>query len=146
MKRAASFLLLVLLSLVEVQCQKTFPYVSFMCQTLANHSYVDISQVGTSDCSTVQCHTDLSTCCREEQGPHRGDWYFPNGSRLPFYGDIYELREDQRIDLDRISGTETNGIYRCDIATNAVHGSYSSVRDMVYVGLFTSNKGENLTW
>ena len=56
-----------------------------MSQTsLANHSYVDISLVG-NDCSgsdSVQCHTDLDTCCSGLQGIHRGDWYFPNGDRL----------------------------------------------------------------
>ena len=67
--------------MVEVQCQQTFPYVSFMDQALANHSYVDISQVGTGS-DAVYCHTDLSTCCSPSQGPHRGDWYFPNGDRL----------------------------------------------------------------
>ena len=53
-----SLLLLFLLSLVEVHCQQTFPYVSFMGQTLVNHSYVDLSTVGHSN--SVQCHTDLS--------------------------------------------------------------------------------------
>ena len=54
----------VLWSLVEVNSQ-TFPYVTFMSQTLANHSYVDLSLVGdeVSDSNSVQCVTDLSTCC-----------------------------------------------------------------------------------
>ena len=146
MKRAASLLLLVLLSLVEVHCQQIYPYVSFMGQPLANHSYVGISQVGTSDSSTVQCHTDLSKCCTTPQGIYCGDWYFPNGSRLPFSGDIYERRGAQRVDLYHISGAGTTGIYRCDIATRAVHSdSDYSVRDTVYVGLFTSNEGENFS-
>ena len=54
MKRVMSLLLLVLLSLVEVYCQQTFPYISFMGQTLADHSYVDISQVGTDGDSVQQ--------------------------------------------------------------------------------------------
>ena len=85
-----------------VYCQ-TFPYVSFMSQTLANHSYVDISLVGRSDFAGgegVQCITDLTTCCTSTVGPHRGDWYFPDGTRLPFPGggDIFEARETQRVD------------------------------------------------
>ena len=32
---------------------------------------------------SVQCHTDLSTCCHADDGPHRGDWYFSNGTQLP---------------------------------------------------------------
>ena len=68
----------------SVVCSQTFPYVSFLGQTLANHSYVNLSLVGDdlSGRDSVQCHTDLGTCCTMPQGSHRGDWYFPNGSRL----------------------------------------------------------------
>ena len=57
--------------LVEVNSQ-TFPYASFMGQTLANHSYVDLSLVGRPDHPgsgrSVKCHTDLTTCCSDEEG------------------------------------------------------------------------------
>ena len=103
---------------VEVNSQQTYPYVFFLDQTLANHSHVDLSLVGTSDSYTVQCHTDLSTCCSGGQGYHRGDWYLPNGDRLPFSGDIFERRDDKRVELRRISSvTSPVGIYRCDIPT-----------------------------
>ena len=93
-------LLSLLWSLVEVHSQ-TFPYVSFNGTTLASHSYVDFSQVGNdrSGSDSVQCITDLSTCCTGADGPHRGDWYFPNGTRLPFNTpgvDTYEFRWVQR--------------------------------------------------
>ena len=135
-------------SLVEVNSQ-TFPYVSFIGQTLANHSYVDLSLVGDGDSGSdsVQCHTDLSTCCSGLQGPHRGDWYFPNGDKLLFsngHGHIYESRGDQKVDLRRRnSPTSPVGIYRCDTATIAVHDNdRKSVRDApVYVGLYTGNGG-----
>ena len=39
-------------SLVEVHSQQTFPYVCFMNQTLANHSYVDLSLVGDDGVAT----------------------------------------------------------------------------------------------
>ena len=57
-----------------------------MGQALADHSYVDLSTVGSdSDNSdSVVCHTDLSTCCSGGQGIHRGDWYFPDGTPLQF--------------------------------------------------------------
>ena len=136
-------LLLVLLSLVEVHCQQTFPYISFMGQTLADHSYVDISQVGTGSAS-VQCHTDLTTCCTGAQGSHRGDWYFPNGDRLPFPGggdDIFENRVAQRVELHRTNNANgPTGIYRCDIETVAgVNGN--GMRETVYMGLYTSDGG-----
>ena len=128
-----------LLSLVH--CQQTYPHVSFMGQNLTNHSYVDLSLVGSAS-GSVQCHTDLSTCCSGAQGPHRGDWYFPNGSRLHFSADIYEGRGAQRVDLQRTGGTGPTGIYRCDIPTNAVHDvTDSSVRATVHIGLYRVSQG-----
>ena len=128
-------------SLVESNSQ-TFPYVSFMGQTLANHSYVDLSLVGISKYGgdSVQCHTDLTTCCTGGQGIHRGDWYFPNGDRLPFGpAAIHESREKKGVDLGRWSATSPTGIYYCDIATVAVHDNETTQltreRSRVYVGL-----------
>ena len=136
-------LLSLLWSLVEVNSQ-TFPNVSFMGQTLANHSYVDLSLVG-DYYNSVQCHTDLGTCCRDIHGVHRGDWFFPNGTRLPFSGDgdIIEDRTAQRVDIRRTnSATSPVGIYCCDIPTIAVHDDDDrSVRDTVYVGLYTGSGG-----
>ena len=128
-----------LLSLVH--CQQTYPHVSFMGQNLTNRSYVDLSLV-VSASDSVQCHTDLDTCCSGSQGPHCGDWYFPNGTRLPFSGDINEGRGAQRIDLRRTSGTGPTGIYRCDIPTVDVHDvTDSSVRATVHVGLYSGSQG-----
>ena len=137
-------------SVGEVYCQQTFPYASFNGHTQANHSYVDVSLVGNDDSGSdsVQCITDLITCCSGPQGPHRGDWHFPDGDdRLPFTtgsGDIFEQRGDQRVDLRRRNNANSpSGIYRCDIATNAVHDvTDTSVRDTVYVGLYTASGGK----
>ena len=139
-------------SLVEVHSQ-TFPYVSFMGKTLANHSYVDLSLVGRPDVlpgltgrgPSVECHTHLSTCCSGSEGVYRGDWYFPNGTRLPTPQStgIFEARDSQRVDLRRNVHGLKSGIYRCDIPTDAVHDvNDTSVRDRpVYVGLYTSGGG-----
>ena len=145
-------LLCLLWSLVEVQSQ-TVPYVTFMGNPLANHSYVDLSQVGEdftgSDSNTVQCHTDLISCCRSTQGIHRGDW-FPPGSemRLPWRNengepDIHEDRQDMVVHIRRRNNpTGPTGIYRCVIATNAVHNdSDRSVGETVYVGLYYGSEG-----
>ena len=147
-REVVSLLFLQWLLVVEVQCQQTFPYVLFMGQTLANHSYVDITQVGTGS-AAVYCRTDLTTCCSGGQGVHRGDWYFPNGDRLPFPDvspPIFESRQAQRVELRRINNTnEPTGIYRCDIPTDAVnHATDISVRASVYVGLYPSDGGELL--
>ena len=131
-------------SLVEVHSQ-TAPYVSFLGETLSNHSYVDLTAVGdeTSGTNSVQCHTDLSTCCTGSQGQvHRGDWYFPDGARLPFPGDgdIHEARQAQRVDLRRRNNVNSSsGIYRCDIPTESVRDlTDGSVRDTVYAGVYAT--------
>ena len=144
-------LLCLLWSLVEVQSQTEYPYISFMGTTLSNHSYVDLSQVGDtrsgSDSDTVQCHTDLMTCCRIEQGIHRGDWFAPGSdTRLPWRsepGDIYEDRQDMVVHMRRRNNpTGPSGIYRCVIGTSAVHNdSDESVGETVYVGLYGSGGG-----
>ena len=137
--------ILFFLFIVEIQCQKSFPYVSFMGQALANHGYVNLSEVGNdpSGSDNVQCRTDLITCCSHAQGNHRGDWYFPNGDRLPFPAPGVALsgdREAQRVDIRRTSGTVPCGIYRCDIETSAVYNS--GMRETVYLGLYTSDRGK----
>ena len=134
---------------MEVNCQQTFPYVSFGLtgQTLVNHSYVDLSTVGSAgdNSDSVACHTDLNTCCSGSQGFHRGDWYFPNGTVLPFTGRSVPIglaRASQIAVIHRTTATGPTGIYRCRIATNAVHSDTDkSVGETVYVGLYAGSEG-----
>ena len=144
----SSLLLLLLLFLVEVHCQ-TLPYVSFMGQALDNHSYVNLSTVGSADdnSDSVVCHTDLTTCCSGSQGIHRGDWYFYNGTVLPFTGLTVPIgmgRGPMRAVIRRTNGaTGPTGIYRCRIETNAVHSNTDeSVGETRYVGLYPTNGGK----
>ena len=133
-------LALSLLCGLEVDCQ-TVPYVSLsMGAGLPNHSYVDLETVGISDSTSVWCHTDLMTCCRINDGLHRGQWYFPDGVALQTREYIYMAEERQRVELRRAnSAISPTGIYRCEIPTNAVHNDTDiSVRATVYVGLYTS--------
>ena len=134
--------------LVEVQSQTEYPYISFMGNPLPEHSYIDLSQVGRDRDTinnTVQCHTDLVTCCRV--GIHRGDWFAPgNNTRLPFIddgGDIYETHTYQMVHLHRRNNANgPSGIYCCVIPTNAVHDdSDQSVGETVYIGLYVSGGG-----
>ena len=138
----ALVVLLLLGLLLPLANSQRFSYVSFRGQTLANHSYVNLSLVGDdgSGSDSVQCHTDLATCCTGTQGGHRGDWYFPDGTtRLPFSNggdDIYENRGAQRVDLrSRNNALSPIGIYRCTID---VHDDIDS---SVYVGLYTASGG-----
>ena len=150
MRTIPLLVLSLLLCLVEeVYCQQiTFPYVAFGLwdQPLANHSYMDLSTVGRAGDNSdgVVCHTDLATCCGGGQGPHRGNWSFPNGTLLPFIGSNVPVgfgRAAHIAVIRRTGGaTGPTGIYRCHIATNAVHSEYDeSVGEAVYVGLYPAN-------
>ena len=162
MRFSPLLLLCLLCSLVEVHSQTEYPYVDFIGQIpLPNHAYIDLRLVGTADRS-VRCHTDLDTCCSESQGIHRGHWIPPGSEEsLPFSADIsagfYEFHEAQQVILRHKRNTKwgnigyrPSGIYRCDIATNAVHNDTdNSVGESVYVGMYADGGNcmyNNMTW
>ena len=110
---------------------------------------MNLSTVGSADDNSdgVVCRTDLDTCCSGSQGFHRGNWSFPDGTLLPFAGDSIPIalgRNAQIAIIHRtIGATGPTGIYRCRIATNAVHSDTDrSVGEAVYVGLYPTNGGK----
>lgn len=104
---------------------------------IPNNSYIAIRNIGSTHSSYLLCHTDLTTCCSSGQGHFRGDWYFPNGTRFQFSGDINEARTAQRVELRRNQGISPTGIYHCTIPSNAIHNeSDIFVRDSLFVGLY----------
>ena len=139
MGSTAQLVVILLWSLVEVHSQSV-PYISFMGDTLPNHAYVNLSLVGNDDSGSdsVQCHTDLDTCCTPSQGQDRGDWYHPDMTIVSLsdeLSDVYAVRGDKRVDLRLRNSTAMSGIYRCDIAVNSED---PSIQESVYVGLYTS--------
>ena len=129
---------------VEVYSQGfPFPYVYFG-KNLHNHSYVDLTLVRPPGDSVV-CLTNLTTCCTSVLGSHRGDWYFPNQTKLRFArnGDsIYEVRGNKRVDLLRENNiTSPSGIYRCTVPTDIPH--QNPVKLSVYVGLYPPSQGKS---
>ena len=146
-------LLCLLWSLVEVQSVTEYPHIYFRGNILPNHSYVDSSEMKENIYlnRTLQCRTDLETCCRSQSNgiPGRGDWFTPGSdTRLPFgsetrYG-IYEDRQSQVVHLRRRNYVINRpfGIYRCVIPTNAVHDDNDpSVGETVYVGIYDKEGG-----
>ena len=129
-----SVLLYLVFALVEVYSQ-TVPFVRFFDVALPNHSYVDFNLVGTGSGDSVQCHTDLPTCCRPELCRYRGDWYFPSGEILNGDSNIYERVRSGNVQVRRQNNATTAGIYRCEIETRAANGDS---RETVYVGLYSS--------
>ena len=141
--------------LVEVHSQ-TAPNLTFMGETLPDHSYVNLSALGEIDNEDdyVVCHTDLTTCCGGPL-PDRGFWYSPNGDVLP--GASYDGAATNPIVLMRgpqvarlIRGTgpgdAPSGLYRCIIETVADNdpdspGSPSpdnGIGETLYVGVYST--------
>ena len=135
---------LVLLSALIVVHTKTFPYVTFLGQSIPNHGYVNLGNVGSDRNDSVQCNTDLSTCCSGAEGSERGDWYFPDETRVPFGesgNTVYEGRGAQQVLLHYLGNAGRSGIYRCDIETNKSNVTNEVGQETVYVGLYI-NGGE----
>ena len=145
MKALVPLLLCLLPVLVEADSH-IVPYLTFMGNNIPNHSYVDLNTVGSAlnGLDSVQCHTDLKTCCNRPQDRDRGSWYFPSGKRLNFFGGgvVYENRTDERIDLRYLREGGASGMYRCDIETTSVNERAGW--ETAYVGLY--NRGGEFSY
>ena len=122
------------------------PYITFMGQRLPNHTFVDVDLLGDLPNNSLQCHTDLVSCCGASGSGHSGEWILPNGDVVGAASGVwYGVREQsQRLDLvyseDTDNDGDTNprisGIYRCDVSTNAENDVGNTARASVYVGLY----------
>ena len=129
---------------IDAQSCSEYPYVSFLGNTLLNHSYVDLALVGNAvdGSNSIQCHTDLSTCCSTLEGSTNvGNWIPPHTSTMiPYSGAVFQKRRFKRVDLRHSSDSGvTSGIYHCAIETNAIHRHLSTDEDvweLVYIGIY----------
>ena len=51
-----------------------------------NNSIVTLEDIGEGGDDTLVCITNYSACCRPHTGkmePTLGNWFFPNGTRVP---------------------------------------------------------------
>ena len=144
MRDIAPLLLCCFFGLMEVYSE-TAPYLNVSHNIMPNNSYVNLSMVRILEHNRLQCHTDLTTCCSGAQGADRGDWYFPSGTRLPFFKNndnnvtLSEGRGNQQVILYHRGGSDKFGIYRCGIKTIAAKNN--SGHESLFVGLYT-NGGE----
>ena len=110
------------------------PYITFLGEFLANHSYVNVSLL--QQAYGLQCHSDRDGCC--EGSPYRGYWYSPAGDTLPSLAqadNVYHLGNDRRAELRRRNepvSPSPEGIYCCEVPT------YQSESERAYVGLYSS--------
>ena len=104
-------------------------------KTFQNNSIVTLENVGND---ALLCRTNLTTCCRNS-GSSRGDWYFPDGRRVPSDANLnttfYRTRGEMVVRLNHRGGAE-DGIYRCVIPDSV------NVTQTIYIGVYTVRTGE----
>ena len=115
----------------------TFPgagdvWFSLRNKTFQNNSIVILDDIGESNENALLCRTNLTACCKL---PSIGNWFFPNGSRVPSDDSsntaFYRTRGEMVIRLKHRGGGE-EGIYSCEIPDSV------NVTQTIYIGVYTS--------
>ena len=108
---------------------------------IPNHGFAVLDNIGEGD-ESLRCLTDLPACCRRPYTTDPmmsvlGNWYFPNGTRVPSSGNqwnFHRTRGQMVVRLHRRRGGAT-GIYHCNVLDQ--NGEQLSR----YVGVYTTNTG-----
>ena len=102
-----------------------------------------LEDIGEDD-DALFCITNLTACCRGEDGFLSGNWFFPNKTRVPseyanetlrIEWDFYRTREKMMVLLHRRRGG-VDGIYRCEIPDSM------NVTQNLYIGVYTASPGK----
>ena len=109
--------------------------------TYQNNSCVALEDIGKGN-NALLCVTNQTACCNQpyagKNGPGNGNWFFPNGTRVPSNGhqwDFYRTREKMVVRLNREKGGE-DGIYHCEIPDSM------NFTQTIYIGVYTASTGE----
>ena len=100
-----------------------------------------LEDIGDSD-DALLCITNQTACCKNpytgEKKNALGNWFFPNGSRVPSDGmnrDISRGRGQMVVHMRRRRGG-VKGIYRCEIPD-----TFGFIQTL-YIGVYSANNGE----
>ena len=101
-----------------------------------------LEEIGEGD-DALLCVTDQTACCRPPYTDPLGsgaigNWYFPNGTRLPSSGaqwDFHRTRGHMVLPLHRRRGGES-GIYHC-----VVPDAWNNIQT-IYIGVYSAGAGE----
>ena len=102
---------------------------------------MSLEDIGEGD-GALLCITNLTACCRpphtDEMGGIIGNWFFPNGTRVPNSGkswDFHRTRGQMVVQMHRRRGGE-DGIYRCVIP------DAENITQSIYIGVYSASTGE----
>ena len=101
--------------------------------TYQNNSIVTLTDIGEGN-GALLCMTNLTSV----NGSVRGDWYFPNGTRVLSThnnSEIHRTRDQSVVRMNRRGGGE-EGIYHCEIP------DAMNVTQTIYIGVYNTNSGE----
>ena len=90
-------------------------------QSYPNHGLVLIDDIGETDETRdrgLNCLSDLTDCCSSANAQDdRGEFDFPDGSTVPFLGNIrngyYRIRSTTQITLNRRPEGTAQGLFQC---------------------------------
>ena len=113
--------------------------------TYQNNSIVALEDIGEND-TALLCMTNFAACYRSRNGSVLGQWFFPNGTKVPsifvnqtsqpkLKWDFYRTREKMMVLLHRRRGG-VNGIYHCKIPDSM------NVTRTIYIGVYSTSTGE----
>ena len=109
--------------------------------TYQNNSMVILENIGEGG-DALLCITNQTACCQtSHSGVVRhtsGNWLFPNGTRFPSGGkmwDFYRNRGQMMVRMNRRRGG-VEGIYRCEIPDTL------GFTQTIYIGVYSASTGE----
>ena len=113
--------------------------------TYHNNSLVALEGIGENN-TALLCMINLTACCQPpytgENGSVLGNWFFPNGTRVPNANetsgelwDFYSEGGEAVVLLNRRRGG-VKGIYRCEIP------DLMNVNQTRFIGVYTADTGE----
>ena len=113
--------------------------------TYHNNSLVTLEDIGEGDAALL-CVTDNTSCCRPPYTQNLsqsaiGNWYFPNGTRVPSSGaqwDLHRTRGNMVVLLHRRRGGE-DGVFHCVVPDKEGN------EQTTYIGVYTGSVGKCMT-
>ena len=96
-----------------------------------------LEDIGEDD-DALLCMTNLTACCQRPYTGAIGNWFFPNGTRVPSPGsnwDFHRTRGQMVVGMHHRRGG-AQGIYRCEIPDTF------GFTQTIYIGVYSASTGE----
>ena len=144
------------LSIVHPSCNMlpTVIPLSIGDRILTNNMMLAITDIG-EGASALTCHTELTTCCREQDNPSGGalgEWTGPDSNQIPESSctdRFYVTRHQSSISLNRGGNSTVGGQYCCVIPRTGGEMTFCvnvQVGELTFAGLQYIITGSDLSF